>query len=63
MPKVVRMEFWREVKAFWDASSDCVLRETVISTILPEDIEGGRRMEGNSICRKPVSQVLRSVHC
>jgi hypothetical protein len=25
------------------------LRETVISTILPEEILGGRRIEGNSI--------------
>ena len=48
-PKVSRMEAWRLEKAAWADASDCVLRETVISTILPEEMEGGRRIEGNSI--------------
>ena len=43
------MEDWRAAKAFWEACSDCVLRATVMSTMEPEVIEGGRRMEGNSI--------------
>ena len=50
MPKVVRMELCRAAKDFWEASSEAVLRATVMSTMLPEEIEGGRRMEGNSIC-------------
>ena len=49
MPKVVRMEFWSAEKDFWAAASEARLRATVISTILPEEIEGGRRMDGNSI--------------
>ena len=49
MPKVVRMEFWRAEKDFWAEASEAMLRETVISTMLPEEIEGGRRIDGNSI--------------
>lgn len=49
MPNVSRMDDWRLEKAFCAAASDAVLRETVISTILPEEIEGGRRIDGNSI--------------
>lgn len=48
-PKVSRMEDCRLEKAFCALASDEVLRATVISTMLPDDIEGGRRMEGNSI--------------
>jgi hypothetical protein len=33
-----------------DFCSEVKLRATVISTMLPEEILGGRRMEGNSIC-------------
>ena len=44
------MEDWREVKDFWAACSEAVLRATLMSTMEPEVIEGGRRMEGNSIC-------------
>lgn len=43
------MEDWREAKDFWDADSEDWLRETVISTMEPEVMEGGRSMEGNSI--------------
>ena len=43
------MEDWR-AENFWLAmASEWVLRETVMSTMEPEDMEGGRRMEGNSI--------------
>jgi hypothetical protein len=28
------------------------LRETVMSTMLPEEMSGGKRIEGNSICHK-----------
>jgi hypothetical protein len=38
------------VKAFWAADSDERLRETVMSTMEPEDMSGGRRIDGNSIC-------------
>lgn len=40
---------WREVKAAWDFCSDRKFRATVMSTILPEEMLGGRRMDGNSI--------------
>ena len=43
------MDSWSEAKADWAAASEAWLRETVMSTIEPEDIEGGRRIEGNSI--------------
>jgi hypothetical protein len=43
------MESWRARKALWDFCSEAKLRETVISTILPDEILGGRRIEGNSI--------------
>lgn len=43
------MEDWREAKDFWEAVSEDWLRETVISTMEPEVMEGGRSMEGNSI--------------
>lgn len=49
-PKVVKMELCSAAKDFWEAASEVVLRATVMSTILPEEIDGGRRMEGNSIC-------------
>ena len=49
MPKVVRTEFWRAEKDFWAEASEAVLRATVMSTILPEEIEEGRRIDGNSI--------------
>lgn len=43
------MEDWRAAKDFWEEASEVVLRETVMSTMEPEVIDGGRRMEGNSI--------------
>ena len=49
MPKVVRMEFCNAEKDFCAEASEAVFRATVISTMLPEEIEGGRRMDGNSI--------------
>lgn len=50
-PYATRMEDWRAAKDFWEVISEVVLRATVMSTMEPEVIEGGRRMEGNSICR------------
>ena len=44
------MESWRWSKEDWAASSEAWLRETVMSTMEPEEMEGGRRMDGNSIC-------------
>ena len=43
------MLLWREAKDFWEDFSDSLLRATVMSTIEPEVMDGGRRMEGNSI--------------
>lgn len=43
------MEDWREAKDFCEADSEDRFCETVMSTIDPEVIEGGRSMEGNSI--------------
>lgn len=39
----------RATKDAWVFCSDAKLRATVISTILPEEMLGGSRMEGNSI--------------
>jgi hypothetical protein len=41
---------WRLWKDFWAEVSEAWLRETVMSTIEPEEMSAGRRMEGNSIC-------------
>ena len=49
-PNEEKIESWRAVKAAWDFCSEAKLRETVMSTMLPEEILGGRRIEGNSIC-------------
>lgn len=43
------MEAWSAWKDFCDAASEAVLRETVMSTIEPEEIDGGSRIDGNSI--------------
>ena len=48
-PYVLRMEDWRAAKDFCDADSEDWFRETVMSTIDPEVMDGGRRIEGNSI--------------
>lgn len=44
------MLFWRELKAFCSLFSEEWFRDTVMSTIEPEEMSAGRRMEGNSIC-------------
>jgi hypothetical protein len=44
------MASWRARKADWDFCSETRLRATVMSTILPDEMFGGRRIEGNSIC-------------
>ena len=46
---MLRMEDWRAAKDFWELVSEERLRETVMSTMEPDVMEGGRRMEGNSI--------------
>lgn len=43
------MDDWRVEKVFWESVSEEVLRATVMSTMEPDVIDGGRRMEGNSI--------------
>lgn len=51
--------------AFCDLASEASFRATVISTILPEEMFGGRRIEGNSIYQNmlalvdPESDLLR----
>lgn len=42
---------WRVAKAEAEAASETWFRETVMSTMEPEEISGGRRIEGNSIRR------------
>ena len=48
---MLRIEDWREANDFWEADSEDWFRETVISTMEPDVMEGGRRIEGNSIWR------------
>ena len=57
-PYFWRIVDWRDVKAAWDFSSAVWFWATVMSTIEPEVMLGGRRMEGNSICRA-VSQNVK----
>ena len=40
---------WSLLKVFCATVSEAWLRETVMSTMEPDDMEGGRRIEGNSI--------------
>jgi hypothetical protein len=49
-PKVRKMVDWSAWKAALASDSDLWLRATVMSTMEPEEMSGGRRMEGNSIC-------------
>jgi hypothetical protein len=49
-PNVRKMSDWSSWKAFAASFSALTLRATSMSTILPDEISGGRRMEGNSIC-------------
>ncbi len=44
-----------ERKDFSAADSEEALRETLMSTMEPEAISGGSRMEGNSIYGKPLA--------
>ena len=46
---MLRIEDWREANDFCDADSEDWFRETVMSTMEPEVMEGGRSIEGNSI--------------
>lgn len=46
------MRSWSSRKAFSVLPSELRLRETVMSTMLPEEMLGGRRMEGNSIWKE-----------
>ena len=48
---MLRIEDWREAKALCESDSEDWFRETVMSTIEPEFMEGGRSIEGNSIWR------------
>jgi hypothetical protein len=43
------MWFWRAAKLSLAACSEARLRLTAMSTMEPEEMLGGRRMEGNSI--------------
>ena len=40
---------WRAWNCFVDWDSEVRLRDTVMSTMEPEEMSAGRRMEGNSI--------------
>lgn len=48
-PKELKMRSWRARKLCSWASSLPQLRETAMSTMLPEVMLGGSRMDGNSI--------------
>lgn len=48
-PKAPKIWSWSAEKRDSAADSDLVLRATVMSTMEPEAMLGGRRMEGNSI--------------
>lgn len=48
-PKVWKMVVWRAWKAWAAWASDLWFRATVMSTMEPEVMSGGRRIEGNSI--------------
>lgn len=49
LPKEAYTASCRAMKEACDSFSESKLRETVMSTMLPEEILGGRRMDGNSI--------------
>ena len=49
MPYVSRICVCSDLKDFWRAVSAGLFWATVMSTIEPEVIDGGRRIEGNSI--------------
>ena len=48
-PYFSKMEDWRVSKRSCSARSEVVLRLTVMSTIEPDEMDEGRRMDGNSI--------------
>lgn len=48
-PYFSKMDDWRLSKRSCSASSEARLRPTVMSTMEPEDIDDGSRMDGNSI--------------
>ena len=48
----------RAWKAFWAVDSEAWLRETVMSTMEPEEMSAGRRIEGNSIYMRGESLVV-----
>jgi hypothetical protein len=54
-PNEAKIASWRARKAVWDFCSELKFRDTVISTILPEEMFGGRRMDGNSIWETIIS--------
>jgi hypothetical protein len=48
-PKEARIWSWSCLKERSAAASEFLLRETLISTMDPDAMSGGRRIEGNSI--------------
>lgn len=57
-PKELKIASWRAMNEDCDFCSEVKLRETVISTMLPEEMFGGRRIEGNSICGQLSVRIL-----
>lgn len=49
-PYVLKISSCSLANASWDAFSELRFRDTLISTIEPEEMFGGKRMDGNSIC-------------
>lgn len=48
-PKALKMRSWSALNFCSSADSLAVFWATVMSTMLPDEMLGGRRMEGNSI--------------
>lgn len=57
-PRALKILSWRARKARSASSSEATLRATVTSTMEPEEMSGGRRMDGNSIWHQMVRLTL-----
>jgi hypothetical protein len=51
-PKQARIWSWSSLKERSAAASEFLLRVTLMSTMEPEAMSGGRRIEGNSIWQR-----------
>lgn len=58
-PKVEKISDWSEEKCDDARDSESKLRDTLMSTMEPVVMSGGRRMDGNSICGARLVRELR----